>query len=173
MGGVHFLSQFSDALVDSDNQSDFVSSVAGGVSPQPDHVTGDAQHRGQGGEPAESVRPQRIRIAEVFDGGPLNDVEDEDANTDRRSRNHPAELPPRQGIVSDHVLDTVVETIHTERPRDRNALEEHQEQQTETTHRVRVENLEYVHAALRDTRQTNQITDETHNSDEQLLAFAQ
>lgn len=101
VGVVHLFSQFGDALIDSDDQSDFlkgleivsiktcyeydqkglsyVSSVAGGVSPQPDHVAGDAQHRGQGGEPTESVRPQRIRIAEVLDGGPLYDVENEDA----------------------------------------------------------------------------------------------
>lgn len=127
VGGVHLFSQLGDALIDSDDHSNFVSSVTGGVSPQPDHVAGDAQHRGQGGEPTEGVRPQRIRIAEVLDGGPLHDVENEDANTDRRSRDDPAELPPRQWIVSNHVLDTIVETIHAKRPRDRNALEEHQE----------------------------------------------
>lgn len=69
-------------------------------------------------------------------------------NTDRRSRDNPAELPPRQRVIADHVLNTVVETIHSERPRYRNALEEHQEQQTETTHSVWVQNLEHVHTTL-------------------------
>lgn len=95
---LHSLPQLGDAVLDSDNQSDFlqienkyevnsyhkinneethVGLIAGGVSPQPDHVAGDAQHRGQGGEPAERVRPQRVRVAEVLDRGPLHDVEDE------------------------------------------------------------------------------------------------
>ena len=55
----------------------YVSAIAGGVSPQPDHVARDAQHGRQGGEPAERVGPQRVRVAEVLDRCPLHDVEDE------------------------------------------------------------------------------------------------
>lgn len=60
----------------------------------------------------------------------------------------PTKFPPSHWIVANHVLNSIVETIHTKSPRDRDAFEENEEQQTETTDRIRVQNLENVHAAL-------------------------
>lgn len=48
-------------------------------APQVDHVSRDAQHRRQGSEPAESVRPPGVLIVHIFDGFPLDQVKDEDA----------------------------------------------------------------------------------------------
>lgn len=45
--------------------------------PQVDHVPRDAQHGGQGGEPAKSVRPPRILVVHVLYRSPLDEVEDE------------------------------------------------------------------------------------------------
>lgn len=203
--------------------------VAGCVPPQPEHVAGYAQHRGQCGEPAEGVRPPRVLVAQVRDRRPLHDVKDEDAlwynhnnisnnkttnygkrvvflargntyETDGGSGDGPAELPPLGRVVADHVLDAVVEPIHAERPRDRNALEEDEEQQTEAGHRVRIEDLENVHSALlgeniyflfyeprrkrrrrrrgmqiylRNAREPDQVADGTNDCDKDLLATAQ
>lgn len=65
-------------------------------------------------------------------------------------RDRPAELPPLRWVVTDHVLNSIVEPINTERPRNRNALEEDKEQQTESRHSIRVENLEDIHSALQE-----------------------
>lgn len=92
---------------------------------------------------------------------------------DERSRDDPAELPPSDGIVTDHVLDAVVEAAHAEGPGDGNALEEDEEQQAEAGHGVRVEDLEDVHAALRDARDADQVRDDADDRDEDLLAPAE
>uniref|UniRef100_A0A182NW42 Uncharacterized protein n=1 Tax=Anopheles dirus TaxID=7168 RepID=A0A182NW42_9DIPT len=84
--GLHSLPQLAHAVLNSNDQSNFVGTIAGGVSPQPDHVAGDAQHRRQCGEPAERVGPERIGVAEVLDRSPLHQVEDE--HTLRVTRRH-------------------------------------------------------------------------------------
>lgn len=73
-------------------------------------------------------------------------------NTNGWCKSNPAELPPNSGIIANHLLDAIVETVHSERPGYRNALEEDQEQQTEARHGVGVQDLEYVHTALRMTK---------------------
>lgn len=90
--------------------------------------------------------------------------------TDRRRRKHPAEFPPAHGIVSNHVLNSIVESLNAKAPRDGDALEEDEEEQTPAADSVRVENLEHVHAALRDAAEANNVADDTNNGDEDLFA---
>lgn len=82
----------------------------------------------------------------------------------------PAEFPPAHWVVTDHVLDSIVESLDAETPRNRDALEEDQEEKTETTDSVRIEDLEYVHSALRDTSEAYEVTDEANTTDEEFLA---
>lgn len=165
---LHTLTQCRNVIVNSHDQSHFLKrkmneinlftlielkstyrlEISGSLAPEPDHVTGNAQHRREGSEPTEAVRPQRIFIRQVLDRGPLDHVEEEHSHANGRSRHAPAELPPAHRVVADHVLDSVVEPAHAVRPRNGDALEEHEEEQAEPTHRVRVENLEDVHATL-------------------------
>lgn len=63
-------------------------------------------------------------------------------------RDDPAELPPSYGVVADHVLDAIIEAAYAEGPRDGDALEEDQEQETEAGHCIGVEDLEHVHSTL-------------------------
>lgn len=69
-------------------------------------------------------------------------------NADSRRKSDPAELPPDSRVVADHLLDTIVEAVHTKRPGYGDALEEDQEQQTEAGDSIRVEDLEDVHTTL-------------------------
>lgn len=92
---------------------------------------------------------------------------------DTRRGHNPAELPPGHRVVADHVLDAVVESLDAVAPRDRDALEEDEEEQTEPTDCVRVEDLEHVHAALGDARHAHEVADDADDGDEELLAFAE
>lgn len=47
--------------------------------PQPNGVAGNAQHRTQGSEPPEDMRPPGIFVVQVLDRRPLHDVEEEHA----------------------------------------------------------------------------------------------
>lgn len=69
-----------------------------------------------------------------------------DANSRRES--NPAELPPDCRVVSDHLVDAVVEAVYSIRPGYRDTFEEDQEKEAESGHGVGVENLEHVHATL-------------------------
>lgn len=77
-----------------------------------------------------------------------NDCSISTHKADARCRDDPAELPPSHGVVTDHVLNAIVEAAYTKRPGDGDALEEDQEQETEAGHCIWVENLEYVHSTL-------------------------
>lgn len=154
------------------NTDDFVEFLLPGTrsdTPQVDHVARDAQHRGEGGEPAERVRPPRVLVVHILDRLPLHQVEDEDADTDSRRKSDPAELPPDGRVIANHLLDAIVEAVHAKRPGYGDTFEEDQEQQAEAGDSVRVEDLEDVHATLRNTRQSNQIRDDTSDGDEDLL----
>lgn len=59
-------------------------------------------------------------------------------DTNAWCRNGPAEFPPHHWIISDHVFNSIVKSIDTKSPRNRNTFEENQEQQTETAHGIRV-----------------------------------
>lgn len=48
-------------------------------------------------------------------------------DADAGSGEDPAELPPYEGVVADHVADAIVEAAHTESPADGDALEEDEE----------------------------------------------
>lgn len=69
-------------------------------------------------------------------------------NTNCWCSEYPAEFPPTNWIVANHVLDTIIESVTTECPRNGNTFKEDHEEQTETTHSVWIENLEHVHSAL-------------------------
>lgn len=60
----------------------------------------------------------------------------------------PAEFPPSHWIVTDHFFDSIVESVDSKRPRNGDALEEYEEEQTKTAHGVGVQDLEDVHATL-------------------------
>lgn len=70
-------------------------------------------------------------------------------NTNSRREANPAKLPPNSRIVANHFLDAIIEPVHPKGPRDGDTFEEDQEQQTETRHSVRIENLEHVHTTLK------------------------
>ena len=78
-----------------------------------------------------------------------------DANRGRGD--DPAELPPVDRIVADHVAYAVVEAIDAEGPADGDALEEDEEEQAEARHGVGVQDLEDVHTALGDAREPDEI----------------
>lgn len=82
----------------------------------------------------------------------------------------PAELPPAHWVVADHVLDSIVESLDSVAPRDRDALEEDQEEKTEPTDGVRVEDLERVHPALGDASYADEVADDADDADEHFLA---
>lgn len=69
-------------------------------------------------------------------------------NAYNRGGEGPADLPADPGVVADHLLDAIIEPVYTEGPGHGDALEEYEEQEWEATDRVRVQYLEYVHAAL-------------------------
>lgn len=166
---LHLGPQRRHILRDTDDFVEFLLPGTRSDAPQVDHVSRDAQHGGEGGKPAERMRPPRVLVVHVLDRLPLHQVEDEDANADSRRKSDPAELPPDGRVVANHLLDAVVETVHTESPGYGDALEEDQEQQAESGDSIRVEDLEDVHATLRDTRKSNQIRDDTGDGDEDLL----
>lgn len=69
-------------------------------------------------------------------------------HADSRCGDRPANLPPEARIVTYHVPYAIIKSIHTERPRHRDALEEHQEEQAESADGVCVQQLEHVHPTL-------------------------
>lgn len=85
----------------------------------------------------------------------------------------PAEFPPAHRVVSNHVLNSIVESLDSIAPRDRNALEEDQEEKTETADSVRIQNLEHVHSTLRDTSHAHKVADEANTTNEKFLASAE
>lgn len=86
---------------------------------------------------------------------------------------HPAELPPDHRVVSNHVFDAVVEALDAVAPRDGYTLEEDEEEETESGHGVRVQNLEHEHSALGDASQADEVTNYANNGDEKFLAAAE
>lgn len=71
--------------------------------------------------------------------------------TDNERREHdPAQLPPYTRLVANHLLDVVVELVHTVAPGYGDALKEDQEEQTHPTGRVVVEEFEHIDSTLRD-----------------------
>jgi hypothetical protein len=69
-------------------------------------------------------------------------------HTDEWCSDGPAEFPEHEWVIANHVFDSIVESIYPECPRNGNALEEYQEEETEAAHCVRIEDLENVHSAL-------------------------
>lgn len=83
---------------------------------------------------------------------------------------HPAEFPPYHWVISNHVFDAIVESLDAVAPRNGNALEEDEEEKTETGHRVRIQNLEHEHSALGDASQADEVANYANNGDENFLA---
>lgn len=110
--------------------------------------------------------PQRKFIIQILNRCPLHDVKNKDAlfskkivDMSKRSLratydaykwggDGPAELPPLHWVIPDHIPDAVVKSVDAESPRDGDALEENEEEQTKPADGVGVENLEHVHATL-------------------------
>lgn len=126
-------------------------------------------------------------VIQVFYGGKLHEVEDENAlknsnlnrSKTRTSLTHeancgscedPAELPPTHGVVTNHVFNSIVESLDSIAPRNGNAFKEDQEKKTETADGVRVEYLENVHATLCNTCEANKVADNADASNEEFLA---
>ncbi len=70
-------------------------------------------------------------------------------NANEWSSDAPAELEPTSWVVSNHVLNAVIETVHPETPRNGDALEEDEPKENQIAAGVAVEKLENVHAALK------------------------
>lgn len=85
----------------------------------------------------------------------------------------PAELPPGHWVIANHVLDAIVESLDSVAPGNRDALEEDEEEKTETTDRVRVEDLEHEHPALGDASKSNAVADDANHQDEKFFAFTE
>lgn len=58
-------------------------------------------------------------------------------------------------------------------PRDRYAFKEDQEEKTESTDRVRVEDLEHVHPALSNARDSHKVADEADDGDENFFSSSE
>lgn len=111
--------------------------------------------------------PQGEFVVQVFYWCPLYYVEEEDTlkyktlkknlnffdgntyNTNYRCSNSPAKLPPCSRVISNHILNPVVKSINSKRPRYRNAFKENQKQQTKSWHCVWIQNLKHVHSTLK------------------------
>lgn len=103
--------------------------------PQPNSISRNAQHGAESSEPAEAMSPPWKLVVQVLDGCPLHNVEDENAlkarksakksfkNTkipykaDGRRREAPAELPPSNRVVPNHVFNTIIESLNAKAPR--------------------------------------------------------
>ena len=96
-------------------------------------------------------------VVSVLGGRVLGQGEEEDAGDHGGREDEPAELPPQQGPVADHVLQTGEEVVGAEHPRDGDGLEEGQPQQRVPTGRVRVQQREHVDAPLRDATGARQV----------------
>lgn len=68
--------------------------------------------------------------------------------TNGRSRNDPTELPPGDGVVSNHVANSFIESVDAKSPRESNAFKEDDPEENQTTDSIRIEQLENVHATL-------------------------
>lgn len=73
-----------------------------------------------------------------------------DAN--HRRSHSPAKFPPHEGIISNHVAQSIIETVHAKCPANRYTLEKDEEEKTKSGDGVRVEDLEDVHATLGNAR---------------------
>lgn len=80
------------------------------------------------------------------------DSENQTHDANEWSSKTPTEFEPTSRIISNHVLDAVVETIDTETPRNGDTLEKDEPKKNQVAASVRVEQLEDVHATLRPTR---------------------
>ena len=87
-------------------------------------------------------------------------------DADHRRGYRPTEFPPYERIIANHVPKRIVESIDSKGPADGDALEEDEEEQAESGHRVRIENLKDVHASLWDAGQTDQVGESTNDRDE-------
>lgn len=145
-------------------------SCALSVNPEPDGVDRDADHGGARHDVAESVRPPWVVITLVDDVLPSEQLEEEDASTDGGGDDGPAGDEEVAGVVADHVVHRQAEPPGSESPRDCNALEEHQEEQTHTAGCILVKQLEHVDAAPCDAGESDEVAGDADEQDEQLLA---
>lgn len=112
-------------------------------------------------------------VVQVSQRRELGQVKDEDANANEWSSDAPAELEPTSWVVSNHVLNAVIETVHPETPRNGDALEEDEPKENQIAAGVAVEKLENVHAALSDAGETDEKGNEANYSNENLFTPAQ
>lgn len=85
----------------------------------------------------------------------------------------PAELPPSNWVIPNHVFNAIIESLNAKAPRHWNALKEDQEQQAEAADSVWIEDLEHVHSALSDTRESHQVANDADPSNEEFLSLTQ
>lgn len=77
-------------------------------------------------------------------------AEQEHPCDNERGEYNPAQLPPYARLVANHLLDVVIELVHTVAPGYGDAFKEDQEQQGHSTGRVVVEQFEHIDSSLRD-----------------------
>jgi len=80
----------------------------------------------------------------------LYGTEQEHSTDNERGEHDPAQLPPYTRLVANHLLDVVVELVHTVAPGYGDAFKEDQEQQTHSTGRVVVKQFEHIDSTLCD-----------------------
>lgn len=138
-----------------------------------DHVSRDEQHRGESHEPAYSLAPAGEHVVAHGEGDHLDCTEQEHPSDDERGEHHPAHLPPYTGFIANHLLDVVIELVHTITPGYGDALKEDQEEQTHSTGGVVVKQLEDVDPTLCDVRQADDVGDQADNSNEELSSASE
>ena len=87
-----------------------------------DGVARDPDHRGEGHEEADGVRPGGVLHRPVLDGLPSEAVEEEDDGHDEGGNDAPGESPVEVGLEAGHLLHAVRKLLHPKDPADGNCL---------------------------------------------------
>lgn len=77
------------------------------------HIAGYKNHRGQSHEPTDSLTPFREHVVVHGKRNHLYGTEEENTSNDQRGKENPAEFPPKARSVSYHLLNVIIELIHT------------------------------------------------------------
>ena len=115
-----------------------------------DGVTRDPDHRGEGHEEPEDLRPAGIHVVVTIGDGAVGDaVEDEHREHHERSEVFPAEIPEHVGSDPGHLLHAVTEPLRSKHPANGDSLEETDPEQRHSRTAIEIHQLEGIDAALK------------------------
>lgn len=68
--------------------------------------------------------------------------------TDCWAADDPGELPPPDRIIANHVANGLIESISSECPRESNAFEENDPEESQAAHGIFIQQIENIHSSL-------------------------